>query len=187
MYSATREEAAEVLGVSVRSVDRYIKSWKLRAEKEWKSVMIHKEDIDALKKWPSTKQEIITPKRKVETVDENVTTTAISTEIKEELTWIYDDLKNTIEEKDLKIAELSFKLGKMEEVVKNSISMIEFNKSQLKLEEAKEVTENKLKDVLIERDEITSKYKDEKSANIILIIVSLLLLWLLIYVWYLKL
>jgi DNA-directed RNA polymerase specialized sigma24 family protein len=26
MYSATREEAAEVLGVSVRSVDRYIKS-----------------------------------------------------------------------------------------------------------------------------------------------------------------
>jgi hypothetical protein len=76
----------------------------------------------------------------------------------------------------LKIAELSFKLGKMEEVVKNSISMIEFNKSQLKLEEAKEVTENKLKDVLIERDEITSKYKDEKSANIILIIVSLLLL-----------
>lgn len=181
MYSITRESAAETLWVSVRSIDRYVKGWKLRAEKEWKIVLINSDDVEALKKWPSKKQQIIQPK---EVIKEEIVS---STEISTELNTIYDDLKQTIEEKDMKISELSFKLGKMEEVVKNSISMLEFKSSQLKLEEAKEITESKLKDVLIERDNLNAKYKDERSANVILIIVSILLLALLVYVWYLKL
>jgi len=40
-----RQEAADLLGISVRSVDRYIKSGKIRSEKKWKSVYVNDNDI----------------------------------------------------------------------------------------------------------------------------------------------
>lgn len=59
MYKLTRQEAAEELNISTRSIDRYIKSWKLRAKKQWKIVYIHSQDIEnMLWKW-KTKQEVI--------------------------------------------------------------------------------------------------------------------------------
>jgi predicted site-specific integrase-resolvase len=41
MYNITRADAAEKLGVSTRSVDRYVKSGKLRSKKEGKIIYIH--------------------------------------------------------------------------------------------------------------------------------------------------
>jgi excisionase family DNA binding protein len=40
MYKYTRQEAAEMLNISTRSVDRYIKSGKLRSKKEGKIVFV---------------------------------------------------------------------------------------------------------------------------------------------------
>lgn len=46
MYQVTREEASSMLNLSTRSIDRYIRSGKLRSKKEGKIVYIHQEDID---------------------------------------------------------------------------------------------------------------------------------------------
>jgi excisionase family DNA binding protein len=40
MYKYTRQEAADMLGISTRSVDRYIKSGKLRSKKDGKIVYV---------------------------------------------------------------------------------------------------------------------------------------------------
>jgi excisionase family DNA binding protein len=40
MYKYTRQEAAELLGISTRSVDRYIKAGKLRSKKDGKIVYL---------------------------------------------------------------------------------------------------------------------------------------------------
>ena len=49
-------------------------------------------------------------------------------------------LKEEIDKKDNEIKDLTFKIGKMEEVVKSSISVIEFKKNQYLLEESKKMS-----------------------------------------------
>lgn len=188
MYNLTREQAAEKLGVSTRSIDRYVKSWKLRHEKDWKVVMINEKDIEALSSGTTTKQEIISPKEEV--VENNFKTTEVraksSNENSSKLDFIYDDLKSEIKEKEMKISELTYKLWKMEEITKNSISLIEFKKSQFLLEESKQITQKELDTIVKEKEVLTEKFKDEKNANNILIVITILLFILLAYMWYSK-
>ena len=48
MYTTTRQAAADILGISTRSVDRYVKAGKLRCKKEGKIIYIHTQDIQNL-------------------------------------------------------------------------------------------------------------------------------------------
>lgn len=48
-YSLDREQAATLLGVSTRSIDRYIKSQKIRSRKLGKKLYLHTEDIQRLR------------------------------------------------------------------------------------------------------------------------------------------
>jgi hypothetical protein len=50
---------------------------------------------------------------------------------------IYLDMKQDIKTKDQAIQDLSIKLGQAQEIAKNSVSLIEFKKSQFLLEESK--------------------------------------------------
>ena len=45
MYTLTRQNTADKLDISTRSVDRYIKSGKLRSKKEGKIIYIHARDV----------------------------------------------------------------------------------------------------------------------------------------------
>ena len=59
-YILTRKEAAEELNISVRSIDRYIKSWKLRSKKIGKTVHVHQDDILNLSWfWEKSKKNVI--------------------------------------------------------------------------------------------------------------------------------
>ena len=60
MYNLTRQEAADKLKISTRSIDRYIRSWKLRAKKVWKIIYIHNLDIENIS-WDLDNQEVIMP------------------------------------------------------------------------------------------------------------------------------
>jgi len=74
----------------------------------------------------------------------------------------------------------------MEEIVKNSISMVEFKKTQFLLEESKN---NLILDLASAKKEIEIKnnlLKEEKSLNYILIIISIILFIVLVIVWLVK-
>ena len=62
MYTYTRQDVAELLWISTRSVDRYIKDWKLRSKKEWKIVYVNNEDVKNLWWTWEVKHEIIDKK-----------------------------------------------------------------------------------------------------------------------------
>lgn len=49
-YTVTRERAAEVLGVSTRTIDRYVKSGKLSYKKVANKVLLAKEEVSQLQK-----------------------------------------------------------------------------------------------------------------------------------------
>jgi len=194
MYSITRQDAADILWVSTRSVDRYVKSWKLRSQKDGKIIYIHSEDIEKLSgKSSEKKQEIITPKnhsyteRKSREFFENQSETRVqkATETPAALEKIYHDLRSEIKIKDQAIQDLSLKLGQAQEIAKNSVSIVEFKKSQFLLEESKWHLSGELSELKREKEALGQKLKYEKSTNYLLIwfcIILLLGLWILWFI-----
>jgi len=102
-YKFTRKEAAESLDMSMRSIDRYIKAWKLRAKKKWKIVYVHTEDISNIGGDSHKKKHIIITKwSKTEWVSEDYSSRKIVKKSDyEDLTKtfenIYGDLRSQID------------------------------------------------------------------------------------------
>lgn len=196
MYSITRQEAAEKLSISTRSVDRYIKAWKLRSRKEGKIIYIHSADIDNMIGWSEDKKpEVIMPSEKKtytqekreETESHSGSSTAVmDAQSRATLEKIYLDLRSEIKQKDTAIQELSIKLWQAQEIAKNSVSLVEFKKSQFLLEESKGHISGELTQVKKEAWELKQKLKYEKSTNIILIIFCVILMIGLGFLWFLK-
>lgn len=184
MYKITREDAANLLNISTRSIDRYIRAWKLRSKKEWKIVYINEDDINNFLWWTNKKQEVI-----IWNVVKEVKTKEISTNITKDsgdLSVIFDKLREDIKYKDEEIKDLSMKIWKMEEVVKNSISMIEFKKTQFLLEESKNTLISDLDNTKKELEDKNKLLKEEKKLNYILILITIILFLVLVVVWLVK-
>jgi excisionase family DNA binding protein len=182
MYKYTRQEAAELLGISTRSVDRYIKAGKLRSKKDGKIVYLKWSDVDTILNWGKIQQEIIVPNKPAE--EKAVTPKNSHKESSGMLETIYTDLKKEIEKKDLTIQELSQRLGRAEEVAKNSVSLIEFKKSQFLLEESKGYLNNEVDIIKNEKEKLVTELKYEKTTNVILIVFVVILLAIAATVWF---
>lgn len=184
MYNITREQAAETLWLSTRSIDRYIRSWKLRAQKEWKIVYIHSDDIDNFSNKSSKKQVIINHQdihsHKVETKE--ISTQKSSNQ--EDFVQIFKLLKDEISQKDTEIKDLSLKLWKMEEIAKNSISLVEFKKNQYLLEESKKNITSNLDDTKKDLDKHKKLLKQERKYNYILMILLFVVFCILVAIWF---
>ena len=183
MYKLTRQEAADVLHISTRSIDRYIKSWRMRSKKEGKIVYIHQGDIDSLISWGALKQEIILDdvreeSKKMVHYENKVDISALEK--------IYDDLRTEIQKKDQVIQTLSIRVGQSEEMAKNSISLLDYKKSQFLLEESKNHLNKELEDLVLEKNKLLADLKYEKKSNIILVVFVFILLILAGAVWFLK-
>ena len=186
MYTLTRQQVAEKLNISTRSVDRYIKSGKLRAKKEGKVVYINNNDVDNLNwKW-NKNWEVIMPNSNTQKDIENKNGVSIETNQNIWLTEIYKDLKKEIEKKDEVIKELAIKVWRSEEIAKNSVSLIDFKKSQFLLEESKWHLSNKIVELKEKNERLKNDIKHEKITNILLIIFILILLTISWILWFTK-
>jgi len=192
-YTLTRQDAADLLGISVRSVDRYIKSWKIRSEKRWKSVYVNDNDVKNLhsnteptpiiientdKKTTEKKQQFaskdISTKKDVENFDK----------ITKTFENIYTDLRNQIEKKDKIIQEMSVEIGISREQVRQSISVSEHNRSQMLLEESKTHIAKQMNNLSEEKKKLEKDLKDEKFDKKVLIAFVFILLALAAYFWF---
>lgn len=118
MYTITRQEAADILNISTRSIDRYIRAGKLRSQKDGKIIFINDKDIQNLKSSDITNQEIISPEkeynevhqRKYRSDEEGSYSKSISFRGESLLEPIYNDLREEIKKKDEVIQTLSLRL-----------------------------------------------------------------------------
>jgi cytoskeletal protein RodZ len=74
----------------------------------------------------------------------------------------------------------------MEEIVKNSISMLEFKKTQFLLEESKNSLNSDLENTKKELENKKIQLKEEKKLNYILIITTIILFIVLVLIWTIK-
>jgi hypothetical protein len=89
---------------------------------------------------------------------------------------IYLDMKQEIKEKDRTIQDLSLRLGQAQEIAKNSVSVIEFKKSQYLLEESKSNITQEVIQLSEQKKNLEDKLKYEKTTNIILIVFCIVLI-----------
>ncbi len=195
MYTVTRQDAADMLQISVRSVDRYIKSGKLRIKKEWKNIAIHSADIENMKNWWKSKHHVIINNSTAKNSDFSHTNTYATRqtipEEKELSTWnekhslslIYADLRDEIWKKDEIIQNLAVRVWKAEEIAKNSISINDFKKSQFLLEESKSALNSELESVKNQKDKLSQDLQYEKQVKFIFAIMSILLFIVAFYFW----
>ena len=182
MYKHTRQEAADMLWISTRSIDRYVKAWKLRAKKDWKVVYINLSDLENLISWWAVIQEVIIDRSQASSQFEKKPINVETKEIwihwnfKNALDEVYEDLRSEIKEKDTIIRELSIRVWRAEEMAKNSVSLIDFKKSQFLLEESKTNLNQAIVDLQSEKETITTELKYQKTNNLILLI-SLIVLF----------
>lgn len=157
-FSLDREEAARRLGVSSRTIDRHIQAERIRTRRIGKKMFLEDEDVETLRlKDPARREEdyiiitdstpmtdhtdtsepeIVTPPKKEvsrpTSVDPAINMAAIT-----ELVRLYEDTRGIISQKDHTIQELSYKLGKIETELANSIPALEYKKATFMLESAK--------------------------------------------------
>ena len=187
MYSYTRQEAADALAISTRSLDRYVKAGKLRSKKKGKIVYIKTEDVDKIAGKHSSKPQVIVANNTQ--TKENIRTVATGGEINTggTLSAIYTDLRKEIKQKDEMIQNLSIRLGRAEEIAKNSVNLVEFKKSQFLLEESKGHLNKEVTELGKENHELKANLKYEKTTNIALMFVTLILLAVAVSIWYINL
>jgi len=196
MYNLTRQQAADKLGISTRSIDRYIKAWKIRAKKIWKIVYVNENDINTLAWETPNKQKIIINQDTIQT--QQTTETSINNEqkavvkksdydkIAASFEKVFTWLRQEIQKKDENIQNLSIKLGRMEEMLKNSVNIIDYKKSQFLLEESKNHLNKELKDLEKQKQDLQKELKYEKTTNKLLIFFLLLLLIIAGLIWFYK-
>lgn len=163
VFTLTREDASKMIGVSTRTIDRYIQSGKIRTKRDGKVIMLHKEDVTQVKwGWVQTDYEVIAPKPTL------VPSTGYDP--REAQNEILRTLEKIIRDKDALIQELTFKLGKMESDITNTVPKLEHKKALLSLEQANSSRLDDINMLVQTKRDIEWKYQREKLISTVLMI-----------------
>ncbi len=179
-YTLDRDAAARRLGVSTRTIDRHIQSERIRTRRIGKKIFLEEDDIESLRLAdPARKEEDYVVILKDELTEEDVSVPEIVEkkssqtlqDIKSvdraiaEFSRIYSDAQNIIEKKDSVIKDLSYKLGKIEHTLENSIDAAEYRRATYLLESVKNKNELETK-VLTEK--VVHLEKEVQKRNVVL-------------------
>lgn len=169
-YTLSRDEASKILGVSTRTIDRYIVAGKLRSKREGKIIMLHSDDVKKYQAGGGEQKdyEVLPPKP--------ISMPAISYDPRESQNEILRAIEIVIREKDAIIQELTFKIGKIEAELAHTVPTLEHKKSLLALEEAHSHRVQDMDLMVKTKDEIEKKLQKERMLSTVLMIGILILL-----------
>ncbi len=187
-FSLDREGASRRLGVSSRTIDRHIQAGRIRTRRIGKKMFLEEDDIETLRMtdparreedyvvimddtpWRSETSEIITSrKNSIDTKQQNNLALA-------EILRIYEDARWLIADKDATIQNLSYKLGKIETELANSIPVLEYKKTTFLLESAKSKSDTDAEILSKKISTLESEVNKRNSAIITLVILFILVL-----------
>lgn len=184
-YCITREKAAIELWVSTRTVDRYVKSWKLSYKKIANKVLLAKDEIESLKAEFSSLHSEVTS----ELIQEVPATTSshsaqsiavradIDQAIEEKIDkffLIFKEKDKMIEEKNKIIFMLQQRIGELETKIQTMIALPDYNREK---QEAI-IEKQKLEERIFKLKEAV---RNEKVKNFIIMIFSLVFIWVAIF------
>ena len=133
-YTVARETAAETLGISTRTLDRYIKRGKLRTKSVGgRNVLIHEKDLAQFARKLSggksrpAKRTTHSMKREFEGEAVEVATENVEEKVFREL---YEEANKDLKTKQEKLEAASFRVGQLEAQLKSSVPLLEFKQRE---------------------------------------------------------
>ena len=181
-YGITRESAAKLLGISTRTIDRYIKSWKLSYKKVANKVLLAKEEIASLQEdYGALHQEIstevvkqteLTTPRAVSSVSPSLEK-AVEEKI-DKFMLIFNEKDKILEEKNKVIFMLQQRVGELEAKLKTMVALPDYTKEKQEAILEKQKLEEKIA-------ELKWTVKREKSKSVWFLAVAIIVILALIY------
>lgn len=171
IYNITRENAAKLLWISTRTIDRYIKNGKLSYKKVANKVLLERTEISMLKEdFSALHQELNTEIVNTEATEK---TPSVSThkpwsmehvidQKLDKFVLIFKEKDKMLEEKNKVIFMLQQRVGELETKIQHMVALPDFNKEKQEAIIEKERLENKI-------NELKGNVKNEKIKNLIFI------------------
>jgi len=189
-YSITREKAAIELGVSTRTIDRYVKGGKLSYKKVANKVLLARDEVEALKTEFSTLHSQVTSEL-IQEVKPNVAPTSqtspvaqpvavradIDQAIEEKIDkffLIFKEKDKMIEEKNKIIFMLQQRIGELETKIQTMIALPDYNREKQEAIIEKQKLEERI-------SKLKEAVRTEKVKNFIIMLFSLLFIGIAIF------
>ena len=177
-YTVTRNQAANLLGVSTRTIDRYVKSGKLSYKKVANKVILNEEELRILQnEFSSLRQEVSTeliwekdsslsvrPVTNMSSIDEKL----------DKFYLIFQEKDKQIDEKNKIIFMLQQRIGELEAKIQTMIALPDYNKEKQQAIEEKKALEEKLA-------KMKAKVKEQETKTYVIIIFAIIFI---IIAWY---
>lgn len=185
-----REEASKLLKVSTRTIDRYVRKFRLKIRKEGRKVLIKRNDVDKIIQEhlgqfmdiSSTNLDTMLDKKtvhnKVSNMSnikvKNVTIDAVKNEVKNKEDFVEDSViyKNLFEEtrkelreKQERLEAATYRVGQLEAQVKNMVPLLDYNRKEKEVKEVQMALEQKAVENQQTIEKMQKKLKAERIAK----------------------
>jgi excisionase family DNA binding protein len=174
-YSFTRDKAAALLGVSTRTIDRYIKSGRLSYKKVANKVLLSKDELDSLQSEFSTLRQEVSSELMSKNADTSLPAVRPVTDISsleekiDKFALIFNEKDKMLEEKNKVIFLLQQRIGELETKIQNMIALPDYTKEKQEAIEEKKKLEAKLQ-------QLTSKLKEQEMKTFIVVGFAIILI-----------
>ena len=173
-YTVTRTQAASLLWVSTRTIDRYVKSGRLSYKKIANKVILNEEELRILQnEFSSLRQDISTeliwekndsslsvkPVTDMSTIDEKL----------DKFYLIFQEKDKQIDEKNKIIFMLQQRIGELEAKIQTMVALPDYNKEKQQAIEEKRVLEEKLA-------KLKTKVKEQETKSYVVLIFAIVLI-----------
>ncbi len=113
----TREEAADCLGVSTRTLDRYVRKKILKSHRRGRRTMFLRLDVESVIETPTPQSHVVSEVQETLPTKQDPDIAA--------LVSLTTKMHHELQQKESEISRLHFQLGKYQEISKNSIPLLE--------------------------------------------------------------
>lgn len=180
VYNITRESGAQILGISTRTIDRYIRSGKLSYKKIANKVLLEKWEIYELKKdfsalHQEVETEVVSQSSWTWLAKSNPQLEAMIEQKLEKFFLIFKEKEKILEEKNKIIFVLQQRVGELETKIQNMVALPDYTREKQEAIIEKQKLEEKI-------FQLKTSIKNEKLINLILIALTLIFL---IIAWFL--
>jgi len=194
-----RDEASQILKVSTRTIDRYLRRYRFKTRKDGRRVLIRRVDVDQIIKdhighfvdIESSGLTINLDNKNVDKEVSNVSTIKVKNvkvedirecedveNISDEKIYknLYFNTKEELKEKQDRLEAATYRVGQLESQVKNMVPLLDYNRKEKELKETQLAIEQKAIEEKQKLEQMERKLKTEKIAKLIyLSLVGLLL------------
>ncbi len=186
-FAISRKAAADLLEVSTRTIDRYIRNKKLAARKKGGNILLNEEELNNLKVAKFQRMHGASPKgpgrvhrhidstgeqqvildadtgkieeKKVEKTSKAIATKGAREQVFEEL---YDLSRREVREYHNKLEASNYRLGQLETQLKHSVPLLDYQEQTESLREQEELVTGKMKHQGETIDALESEIKGER-------------------------